>query len=61
VLQWLGKAAIWIGLCVLPIGLIVGIPLFFGGRGLNRIRKRIMPKKAKKSTEKAIVEIPEEE
>jgi hypothetical protein len=61
VLKWLGNAAIWIVLCVLPIGVIVGIPLYFGGRGLNRIRKRVMPRKNKKAAGKEIIEISEEE
>jgi len=61
VLKWLGNAAIWVVLCVLPIGVIVGIPLYFGGRGVNRIRKRIMPRKSKKGARKAIQETPEEE
>jgi hypothetical protein len=60
VLQWLGDAAIWIVLCILPIGIIVGIPLFFGGRGLNRIRKSVFPKKDKKAIEKDIAEISKE-
>lgn len=39
-LQWLGNVAIWVGLCVLPIGIIVGIPLFFAGRAGLRFRRR---------------------
>ncbi len=39
-LQWLGDIAIWVGLCVLPIGIIVGIPLFFVSRVGWRFRKR---------------------
>jgi hypothetical protein len=45
-LQWLGDAAIWVVLCVLPIGIIVGIPLFFVGRYLLRIRNRRKEQKA---------------
>jgi hypothetical protein len=39
-LQWLGDAAIWVGLCVLPIGIIIGIPLFFVIRAARRMRQR---------------------
>jgi hypothetical protein len=39
-LQFLGNAAIWFGLCVLPIGLIIGLPLYFAGRAVVRTRKR---------------------
>lgn len=48
-LQWLGDVAIWAILCILPIGIIVGIPLFFAGRYVQRIRKR---RKAEKADEK---------
>ena len=53
-LQWLGEAAIWAILCVLPIGVIVGIPLFFAGRYVQRLRKR---RKAEKADEKQAAEI----
>jgi hypothetical protein len=53
-LQWLGDVAIWALLCVLPIGIIVGIPLYFAGRYAQRIRKR---RKAEKAVEKGAVEI----
>jgi hypothetical protein len=56
VLQWLGNVAIWFVLCILPIGIIVGIPLYFAGRGVNRIRKRRKTDKV----EKSIVNSPEE-
>ena len=56
VLQWLGDVAIWFVLCVLPIGIIVGIPLYFAGRGVNRVRRR---RKAQKA-EQAEVNSPEE-
>lgn len=39
-LQWLGDVAIWFGLCVLPVGIIIGIPMFFAGRFAYRTRKR---------------------
>jgi hypothetical protein len=50
-LQWLGDVAIWGVLCVLPIGIIVGIPLYFVGRAGLRLRKR--RKAAKASDERA--------
>jgi len=52
-LQWLGDVAIWVVLCVLPIGIIVGIPLFFVGRYLLRIRKR---RKEQKTADEEIAE-----
>jgi hypothetical protein len=39
-LKWLGNVGIWVVLCVLPIGIIVGIPLFFVGRTGLRFRRR---------------------
>jgi hypothetical protein len=39
-LQVLGDAAIWFVLCVLPIGILVGIPLFFIIRYIRQLRKR---------------------
>jgi hypothetical protein len=39
-LQSLGNIAIWFVLCVLPIGILVGVPLFFAGRYVRRLRKR---------------------
>jgi len=53
-LQWLGDMAIWFVLCVLPIGIIVGIPLFFVIRTVRRNRKR---KKAENTTQAATTEI----
>jgi len=47
-LQWLGDVAIWVVLCVLPIGIIIGIPLFFVGRYVQRIRMRRKADKAEK-------------
>jgi hypothetical protein len=52
-LQWLGDVAIWFVLCVLPIGILIGIPLFFVGRYVRRLRKRY---KAEKVTEKQAAE-----
>ncbi len=39
-LQTLGDIAIWFVLCVLPIGILVGIPLFFVVRYVVRLRSR---------------------
>jgi hypothetical protein len=39
-LQTLGDIAIWAVLCVVPIGIIVGIPLYFIVRYVLRLRKR---------------------
>jgi hypothetical protein len=50
-LQWLGDVAIWGLLCVLPIGIIVGIPLYFAGRAGLRFRRQ--RKAAKISSESA--------
>ena len=52
-LQWLGDVAIWVVLCVLPIGVLVGIPLFFIGRYILRLRKRY---KIQKSAEKELAQ-----
>lgn len=61
-LQWLGDVAIWFVLCVLPIGIIVGIPLYFAGRYVLRLRKQ---RKAEKAAEEqdstATTEEPPEE
>ncbi len=48
-LQWLGDVAIWFILCMLPIGIIIGLPLFFAGRYALRIRRR---RKAEKAADK---------
>jgi len=52
-LQWLGDVAIWVVLCVLPIGILIGIPLFFIGRYVRRLRNR---NKGKKAAETQVVE-----
>jgi len=39
-LQLIATAAIWTVLCILPIGLLIGIPLYFVVRKAIRIRKR---------------------
>jgi hypothetical protein len=46
-LQWVGDVAIWVVLCVLPVGIIVGIPLFFVGRYVLRIRNQRKAEKEK--------------
>jgi hypothetical protein len=45
-LQTLGDIAIWFVLCVLPIAILVGIPLYFVIRHIRRLRQR---QKAEKS------------
>lgn len=44
-LQKLGDIAIWVVLCVLPIGILVGIPLYFVIRYVRRLRNRQKAKK----------------
>jgi hypothetical protein len=39
-LQFIASAAIWVVICVLPIGLLIGLPLFFVVRSVIRIRRR---------------------
>jgi hypothetical protein len=39
-LQFLANAAIWVVLCVLPIGLLIGLPLFFIVRTVVRRRRK---------------------
>lgn len=39
-LQFLADMLIWFVICVLPIGLLIGLPLFFVVRAVRRIRKR---------------------
>jgi hypothetical protein len=61
-LQWLGDVAIWFVLCVLPIGIIVGIPLYFAVRYVLRIRKRRRAEKAGEEQDStAPIEEPSEE
>ena len=49
-LQKLGDIAIWIVLCVVPIGIIIGIPLYFIIRYILRLRKRQKAEKEEKVT-----------
>ena len=37
-LRFMGEAAIWSGICILPIALLLGVPLFFGVRAIRRRR-----------------------
>ncbi|MFH1635252.1 MAG: DUF4349 domain-containing protein [Chloroflexota bacterium] len=53
-LQWLGDMVIWVVLCVLPVGIIIGIPLYFTWRGVSRLRKR-------RKAEKEVAASPKEE
>jgi hypothetical protein len=39
-LQFLGDVLIWFVICVLPIGLLIGLPLFLVVRAVRRARKR---------------------
>lgn len=39
-LQFLGDAAIWVGICVLPIGLLFGVPGWLVFRAIRRRRQR---------------------
>lgn len=50
-LQTLGDIAIWFILCVLPIGILIGIPLYFVVRYVLRIRKRRKAEKGSISQE----------
>jgi hypothetical protein len=38
-LRFLGDAAIWAGICIVPVGLILGLPGFFAGRAILRRRR----------------------
>jgi hypothetical protein len=52
-LQFLAGAAIWFVLCVLPIGLLIGLPLFFVIRAVVRRRRK---SKAAKAAEEVLPE-----
>ena len=45
-LRTLGDVAIWALICVLPIGLILGVPGYFGGRAIRRRRQATKRKAA---------------
>ena len=46
-LRFLGDASIWVLICVLPIGLIGGVPTYFIGRAVRRRRKSAKGQAAK--------------
>jgi cysteinyl-tRNA synthetase len=52
-LQFLANAGIWFVLCVLPIGLLIGLPLFFIIRAVARRRRK---RKVEKPVDKVIPE-----
>ena len=54
-LQFLANVGIWFILCVLPVGLIIGIPFFFAGRLVVRSRKQ------RKTERQSAVTLPKEE
>ncbi len=45
-MQALVNVLIWVVLCVLPVGVVIGLPLFFVVRAVNRTRKRRKLEKA---------------
>jgi hypothetical protein len=46
-LRFLGDTAIWAAICVLPVGLILGVPSYFVGRSVVRRRRAAKAKPAK--------------
>jgi len=50
-LQFLANVGIWFVLCILPVGLLIGLPLYFVARAVIRARKR---RKAEKATAGAL-------
>ncbi|MFP3853702.1 MAG: DUF4349 domain-containing protein [Anaerolineales bacterium] len=52
-LQFLGDAAIWGVICVVPVALIVGLPLYLAGRAIWHRRKRAQVSKESKQGGKA--------
>ena len=46
-LRFLGEAAIWTGICVLPVTLILGVPTYFAGRAMLRRRRAAKVKTTK--------------
>jgi hypothetical protein len=52
-LQFLVNVGIWFVLCVLPVGLLIGVPLFFVARTVIRTRKR---RKAESETPEEILQ-----
>lgn len=55
--QFLGNVAIWLVLYLLPVGIVAGIPLYFLGRFIRRLRRR---RKAERAAEKDL-EVPQED
>ncbi len=53
-LQFLASIGIWLVLCVLPIVLLIGLPLFFIGRAV--VRKRRQSQSVTETTEEALPE-----
>ncbi len=51
-LQFLGDAAIWAGICIVPVGLILGVPGFFAGRAILR-RRRETKRKTRQTEQEA--------
>ncbi|MBN1264784.1 MAG: DUF4349 domain-containing protein [Anaerolineales bacterium] len=49
-LQFIAEAGIWFVICVVPVGLILGVPLYFAFRAINRKR---LAKKAEREAKKA--------
>jgi hypothetical protein len=43
-LEWLADAAIWLAICVLPVALLVGLPVFLIVRAARRRRAKAAPK-----------------
>jgi len=46
-LRFLGDAAIWSAICIVPIALILGVPLYFVARGIRRRRAASQTNEAK--------------
>ena len=46
-LRFLGDAAIWSAICIVPIALILGVPLYFVARGIRRRRAASQTDEAK--------------
>jgi phosphoribosyl-ATP pyrophosphohydrolase len=47
-LQFIGKAVIWLGICVLPILVIFGVPAYFATRAIVRKRRQNKAQKVEK-------------
>lgn len=51
-LRTLGDAAIWAGICVIPVGLILGVPGYFVGRTIRRRRRTSASERTESATKK---------